>query len=217
MTYHNYIFFRIDKTIHTLSKQTVDTYKTEFIKKITTEKQVITYSYTTLGLKGHTVFALWLQANDPIHIQNFLNTLLHTSLGKYLIITQTLFGMTRPTQYSPGSVNHTDTVRKGGQYLIVYPFTKTQAWYMLDLQKRKELMKGHIAIGRKYPQITQILLYSYGVDDQEFIVSYETDSLPEFQQLVMELRSDEVRNYTLKDTPLFLCVFRSFTEAMDFL
>jgi chlorite dismutase len=79
------------------------------------------------------------------------------------------------------------------------------------------LMAGHISVGRKYPQITQLLLYSYGVDDQEFIVSYETDDLSDFQSLVIELRSDAVREYTLNDTPIFTCIYKPLEEMINFI
>lgn len=217
MTYHNYVLFTVDKTIHDLPKKTVNEYKKKFIDVIDAAKNVIVYSYTLLGLKGENVFMLWIQSDSVEQIQDVLNNLLHVSLGKYIHLNETLFGITRPTQYSPGSTTHEDTARKGGKYLIIYPFTKTKEWYMLDFQKRKELMKGHIAIGRKYPQITQLLVYSYGLDDNEFIVSYETDSLAEFQQLIIELRSDPVRAYTKNDTPIYTCVYRELKETLTFL
>jgi chlorite dismutase len=159
----------------------------------------------------------WLQAKSVEEIQDFFNKLLHTDLGRYLKISYTLFGTTRPTQYSRGSSGHLDTTRKGGAYLIIYPFTKKYEWHTFDFKKRKELMEGHIAIGRNFPQITQLLLYSYGIDDQEFIVSYETDDLTDFQSLVIELRSDKVRAYTQSDTPIFTCIYKSFEEVLNYI
>lgn len=217
MTFHSYIFFTIHPTFFKLSQTKQSKYKKDFLKKIKKEKKVIRYSYATLGLKVNTNILFWLQADAVEEIQNHLNKLMHTDLGKYLKITYTLFGMTRPTQYSHGSSGHLDTTRKGGAYLVIYPFTKTKEWYTFDFNKRKILMEGHIAIGRKFPQITQLLLYSYGVDDQEFIVSYETDDLSDFQNLVMELRSDKVREYTQSDTPIFTCIYKSFEEVLDFI
>ena len=217
MHYHNYIFLKTKNTFSEISQTKLNSFQHDFIQEIEKEKQVITYSYTTSGLKQNTTIMLWLQSDSILTNQDLLNKLMHTSLGKYLEITYTFFGMTRPTQYSPGSQKHEDTLRKGGQFLIIYPFTKTQAWYMLDFQKRKELMHGHISIGRKFPQIAQLLLYSYGIDDQEFIVSYEADNLSEFQQLIIELRSDPVRNYTQKDTPIFTCIYREIQETLAFL
>src|SRR5579863_5700418 len=209
MQYHDYIFFSIDASFYKLSRSKQNDLKKSFLLELEKEKSVIMSPYSTLGLKSETRFLLWLQANTLEEIQNALNDLLHTEFGSHLKITYTFFGMTRQTQYSSALSKHQDTTRKGGAYLIIYPFTKTAAWYMCTFAERKELMKGHIAIGRKYPQITQLLLYSYGVDDNEFIVSYETDDLLDFQNLVMELRSDEVRLYTQKDTPIFTCVYKS--------
>jgi chlorite dismutase len=215
MTYHTYIFFSVRSSFNKLSGSTKENYKKVFFKELQKEKKVITYTYSTLGLKANTTFLLWFQADSIEAIQEHLNALMHTDVGTYLKITNTLFGMIRRSQYS--SSGHTDTRRKGGAYLIIYPFTKTYEWYKLSFKQRKELMKGHIAIGRKYPQITQLLLYSYGVDDQEFIVSYETDALAEFQSLVMDLRSDKVRAYTLSDTPIFTCIYKTPDELMKFI
>lgn len=217
MTYHTYTFFTIDKAFYDILKSKQELYKTEFVKAIQKHPDIITYSFTTLGLKQQNVFMLWMQSDAIETIQEGLNKRLHTNLGKYLHISHTLFGMTRATQYSPGSTSHEDTLRKGGKYLIIYPFTKTKEWYMLNFQERRDLMKGHITIGRKYPQISQLLLYSYGIDDNEFIVSYETNSLSEFQELIIELRSDPVRMYTLKDTPIFTCIYREIEETLRFI
>jgi chlorite dismutase len=217
MVYHSYIFFTIQDEFKKLTDAQKDTFKKAFLKEIQKENKVITHTYSTLGLKTNTNIAFWFQSDMVEEIQNFLNKLLHTTLGNYLTISYTLFGVTRPTQYSSASSGHLDTTRKGGTYLIIYPFTKTKEWHMLDFEKRKELMKGHIEIGRKFPQITQLLLYSYGVDDQEFIVSYETDSLLDFQSLVMSLRADKVRAYTQSDTPIFTCIYKSPEEVLEYL
>lgn len=219
MQYHNYIFFQPKESFSSLSEEKIEKYKKEFIKTIKSEEDVFIDTYATLGLKTNTSVMFWFQADTLERIQNFLNTLLHTNLGKHLNITYILLGIVRSSHYS-GNLATTEQIftrSTGGQYLIIYPFTKTHAWYQLSFEERKKLMKGHIGIGRKYGQISQLLLYSFGVDDQEFIVSYETNSLPDFQKLVMELRSDAVRAYTLKDTPIFTCVHKSLDDVLSFL
>lgn len=217
MTFHSYIFFDLRPSYFDLETSQQKAFKKSFLAKLTKEKELIIYSYATLGLKKDTHFMLWMQANSAEKLQDFLNTLLHTTLGKYLHISYTLFGMPRPTQYSKTSTGHKYTERKGGKYLIIYPFNKTKEWYMLSYDERRELMGGHISVGKKYPQIEQLLLYSYGVDDNEFIVSYEADDLSAFQSLVMELRSDKVRMYTLSDTPIFTCIFKTLEEVLDYI
>ncbi len=217
MQYHNYIFLASNSGLRDLSQKNLLSYKKEFIKILKIKKDVIINTYATIGLKVNTNILLWFQSDSLEDLQDHLNTLMQTNLGKCLTITHTLFGLTRPTQYSPKSTGYLETDRKGGKYLIIYPFSKTKEWYQLDYDTRRNLMGGHVTFGKKHPKITQLLLYSYGVDDNEFIVSYETDGLSDFQTLVMELRSDKVRAYTLKDTPIFTCIYKSAGEILDYL
>ncbi len=217
MQYHSYIFFNSKPTLSTLSNLTVKKYNNAFLKVLTESKTVVSYTYTTLGLKANTNILIWFQAETIEAIQDLLNSLMHTELGKHLTISYTLFGMTRKTQYSSHATGHIDTSRKGGKYLVIYPFTKTKEWYELDFETRRKLMGSHVMVGKKYPQIEQVLLYSYGIDDNEFIVSYEVNQLSDFQSLVMELRSDKVRHYTQKDTPIFTCIYKTPEETLNYL
>jgi chlorite dismutase len=67
-------------------------------------------------------------------------------------------------------------------------------------------MGEHFRIGHKYPNVKIHTTYSYGLDDQEFILAFETDDPENFLNLVEELRFAESRKYTLRDTPTFTCV-----------
>ena len=68
------------------------------------------------------------------------------------------------------------------------------------------MMDEHIAVGRKYPSVKLNTTYSFGLDDQEFVVSFETDEPADFLDLVMELREAKTSLYTLRDTPIFTCI-----------
>ena len=116
-----------------------------------------------------------------------------------------LWGMTRPTEYSRASKSEQAIdpfARERAPYLVMYPFTKTADWYLLGRETRQGMMNEHIRIGKQYREISQLLLYSFGLQDQEFVVVYETHDLGLFSRLVHELRSTEARRYTKGDTPL---------------
>ena len=63
--------------------------------------------------------------------------------------------------------------------------------------------------------VRQVLLYTTGIDDQEFIVAYETENLPRFSALVVALRDTEARRYTLRDTPILTGIHRPLREALS--
>lgn len=119
--------------------------------------------------------------------------------------THALWGMTRPSEYSSRtrSVQEIDPFAHArSRYMVMYPFTKTAEWYLLGRETRQGMMNEHIRIGKQYREITQLLLYSFGLQDQEFVVVYETDDLSLFSRLVYDLRDTQARVYTKEDTPL---------------
>ena len=101
------------------------------------------------------------------------------------------------------------------KYFFVYPFVKTREWYQLPQEERQAMMNEHIAVGRKYPSVKLNTTYSFGLDDQEFVVSFETDEPADFLDLVMELREAKTSLYTLRDTPIFTCVAMGLRETLD--
>jgi chlorite dismutase len=76
-------------------------------------------------------------------------------------------------------------------------------------------MREHVAVGQKYPRIRINTSYSYGIDDQEFVVAFEGTDPAEFLDLVQDLRYTRASSYTLRDTPMFTCVLRTPAELVD--
>jgi chlorite dismutase len=134
----------------------------------------------------------------------------------YVQLGTALWGYTRPSQYTKTrSTQEIDPFAEERQpYLIVYPFAKTIEWYLMGREARQGMMNEHIRIGKQYEDITQLLLYSFGLQDQEFVVVYETDDLPRFSDLVNELRSTEARRYTLRDAPLHTAIYHPAEETL---
>jgi len=132
-------------------------------------------------------------------------------------ITQSLWGYTRLSQYTKSrSTQEIDPfagTRK--RYLVIYPFVKTVEWYLMSREARQGMMNEHIRIGKQYEEIKQLLLYSFGVQDQEFVVVYEMDDLQQFSDLVNELRASEARRYTLRDTPLHTAIYHPAQETLS--
>ncbi len=130
--------------------------------------------------------------------------------------TTMLWGFTKPSQYakgrSPQEIDPFAGERK--PYLVGYPFVKTKEWYLMSRDARQGMMNEHIRIGHQYPEIKQLLLYSFGLQDQEFVVVYETDDLMHFSDLVNALRGTEARRYTERDTPIFSAVYHPAEETL---
>jgi chlorite dismutase len=180
---------------------------------------IATEAYSGLALKTGVDLLLWWKSDRPEPVQETLAALLRTGLGQYLDVSLSLFGLTRPSQYTKRRTlqEHALDAETRLPYLIVYPFTKTIEWYLMSREARQGMMNEHIRVGHEYADVRQTLLYSTGLDDQEFVVAYETDDLARFQQLVIALRDTEARRYTLRDTPITTAIHRPLDEALALL
>src|SRR5204862_6549054 len=96
-----------------------------------------------------------------------------------------------------------------------YPFVMTRAWYTLPCAERQLMMNKHISTGHKYTSVKINTTYSFGLDDQEFVLAFETDEPADFLDLVQELRETEASSFTLRDTPIFTCRQRTLAECLD--
>ncbi len=135
----------------------------------------------------------------------------------FLAPTQSLWGFTRPSVYSRGkSEQDIDPVEgERAKFLIVYPFSKTKEWYLMSMDARQGMMNEHIKIGKQYFDVKQLLVYSFGLQDQEFVVSYEVEELQRFSELVNQLRNTEGRRHTLLDTPIITGLYRTPEEMIE--
>jgi len=182
-----------------------------------TAGEVHTLAYATAGLRADAHLVLIRFAGSLAALQESNSALLCTGVGRAMRVAHSFVGLLRSSRYvkRAGSQEQGLLAGERAAYLIVYPFTKTHDWYRLSGDARQGMMNEHIRIGHDFPQVRQLLAYSTGLDDQEFIVAYETDDLAAFQDLVTALRETEARRYTLRDQPILTAIYRPLDEALQ--
>lgn len=177
-------------------------------------------SFSLYGLRADCDFMLWQATYDLADLQALHSKMRRSPMGPYLRESYSFLAMTKRSVYVGKNARGAHDPRlviepDDKKYLFVYPFVKTRPWYMLPLAERKRMMDDHIRIGIKYREVSINTTYSFGLDDQEFVVAFETDNLGDFLDLVEELRGSEASQYTLRDTPMFTCVAQPFGDILD--
>jgi chlorite dismutase len=218
-----YSFYRLRATAHVLPTEDRRLLADQFENAVHDASQHlgILRSYSLVGLRPDADLLLWQAAETPEQLQSFAAALRQSELWPHLEISHQYLAMTRRSQYVETHVHEGQDGRRthvqpaGSPYLFVYPFVKTRAWYALPFDERQRIMSEHIKIGHKYPRVKINTTYSFGLDDQEFVVAFEGESPGEFLDLVMELRSSESSQYTLRDTPAFTAVAKPIGEALS--
>jgi len=215
-----YAFYKLDPAWRRLPPERQAAGKVEFAETIERfHGRLLLRPYGLVGIRGDCDVLLWQVAEDLDALVELQTALNRTDLGAYLSIPYSYLAMTRRSiyEFSQDPVRDQRLVIRpsAAKYLFVYPFIKTRSWYALPKTERQRMMDEHVRVGRKYPTIRLNTTYSYGLDDQEFVVAFEGDQPAEFLDLVMELRESEASAYTLRDTPTFTCVQMGLWELLD--
>ncbi|MDR7417992.1 MAG: chlorite dismutase family protein [Armatimonadota bacterium] len=182
-------------------------------------ERVRAFTYSMVGLRSEVDLLFWRLAPSADALEETAAAMLQAGLGRHLTVGHTMLGYVRPSQYVKKPTTQEQAMFLGTRnaYLIVYPFVKTAEWYLLDRETRQTMMNEHMKVGHQFPMVRQLLAYSFGLDDQEFIVAYETDDLPAFVDLVYALRMTEGRKYTLRDVPILVGIHRPLRQILTLL
>ena len=213
----------MDPAWRRLSKEEKEKGKEEFeaiVDKYVAEKTCQILSYTLMGTRPEVDLMLWVISYELEPIQQLATELAKTGLGSYMTRPYSFLAMTKRSMYldrfdPEHQEDRVHIIPGKHKYFFVYPFVKKRDWYVLSQSERQEMMDEHIKVGNKYPSVKLNTTYSFGLDDQEFVVAFETDSPSDFLDLVQELRESKASMYTLRDTPILTCIFRPIKEALD--
>ena len=209
-----YTFLKLDPAWRRLDDEERATHKREFLAACENfASDRLLRAFSTVGTRGDTDLMLLTQATNLERIHEFHVVLAQSGLMKWAQTPYSYLALTKPSEYSDES--RLEVRPAHSKYLFVYPFVKTREWYRLPPDERWRIMQEHIRIGREYPQIDLNTSYSFGLDDQEFVVAFETDEPAAFLDLVQRLRTTESSEYTKRDTPTFTCVATSVERALN--
>ena len=209
-----YTFLKVDPAWRRLDPDTRAAHKREVIaacEDFASER--LLRAFSLVGTRGDADLLLLTQATNLERIHEFHVVLAQSGLMAYAETPYSFLAMTKPSEYSDES--RLEVRPAHAKYLFVYPFVKTREWYAVDPKERWRIMQEHIRVGKEYPSVDLNTSYSFGLDDQEFVVAFEADEPAVFLDLVQRLRTTESSSYTKRDTPTFTCIAMSVERALN--
>ncbi|MDG6920086.1 MAG: chlorite dismutase family protein [Nitrososphaerota archaeon] len=207
--FYKYTFFKTAREWRSLEEGSKEAHRREFLR-VLADTGLNPSCFSLVGFRGDVDFMILMESPKLEAFQSALSSLLATGVGRYLDVPYSYLAMTRRSKYL-GSHTHPGQEGEGGsgwtnaKYIFVYPFIKKREWYRLPFVDRQRMMAEHFKVGHSYPDIKIHTGYSFGLDDQEFVLAFEGDDPARFLALVEELRGSEASMYTELETPIFTC------------
>jgi chlorite dismutase len=172
-------------------------------------------TYSATGLRPDTDLFFWWTSHSVDDVQELLVELRRTRLGRMLELTHTFLGVTRPAEFNP---DHLPAFLRGEppkRYLSVYPFVRTEDWYLMAAEQRAQLLREHGTMGREFPDVLPNTTSAFGLGDWEWILAFEADDLTRIVDCIRRLREAEARRYTKLDIPFVVGIRRELHEVVE--
>jgi chlorite dismutase len=182
---------------------------------------VSVHAYSLVGTRADADLLLWIIADELDAIRAWEARCAATRLWAESARPYAYLAARRPSPYLGGHRHAGGEDEKPAgpvgdlPYLVVYPMTKKRSWYALPREERTRIMAAHFATGHRYPDIRIHTGYSFGIDDQEFVVAFEVPDVRRFVALVSDLRDTESSSYTERETPIFVGAAMPLRDALD--
>jgi chlorite dismutase len=221
--YVNFLFYKIDASWRQKPEAEREADKQALLacyQRWVENDDIILRSYSNVGVRADCDLMLWRISYDLDSFQKMSAEINRAGLGRYLSPSYSYLSMTKRSQYDDKEhpahgAARLRIVPGRAKYIFVYPFVKTRQWYLKSAQERQQVMDEHIQVGNKYTRVKINTTYSFGLDDQDFVVAFESNYPQDFLDLVQELRETQSSIYTQRDTPIFTCVRTDFRDILD--
>lgn len=218
----SFAFYKLDPAFRRLPADQKQAAREEFATVVNQKRDgLICLTYSAVGLRPEVDFLLWRISLTPDDFQQQTAAINKTVLAGYLTQPYSFLSMTKRSMYIDKvdpfhtAESRTHIIPGKRKFLFVYPFVKSRDWYLLPLEERQKVMDVHIRVGNKYPSVKLNTTYSFGLDDQDFVVAFESDEPKDFLDLVMELRETQSSKYTVRDTPIITAVQTPMGQILD--
>ncbi len=217
----SFSFYKLDPAWRFLPEAEKQSAREEFTAVVREfqEGGTVVVPYSCVGTRADTDLLLWRIDYKLERLQQMSTRMAQSGIGKYLNPSHAFLSMSKRSTYvdklNPEHDESRTTIAPGrGKYIFVYPFVKSREWYLLHPSTRQGIMDEHIQVGVKYPTVKLNTTYSFGLDDQDFVVAFEGDFPEDFLDLVMELRGTESSKYTVRDTPILTGIKGTLEEVV---
>lgn len=167
-------------------------------------KGVITRgAYSITGFRHDADYLFWWIAPTSDDLQEVYGGLRRTALGAASEPVWSAIAVQRPAEFNKAHLPAFIEGKDPRGYVAVYPYNRTNEWYLLPPAERGAQLAEHGVMGREYPDVQANTVPAFALGDYEFVLALEADELHRIVDLMRYLRGARARAHTRLETPFF--------------
>jgi hydrogen peroxide-dependent heme synthase len=178
-------------------------------------KDIVTRGvYSVSGFRHDADYLIWWVAPNSEDLQEAYLRFLRTRLGRASEPVWSVIGVHRDAEFNKAHIPAFLAGLAPKGYVCVYPYNRTNEWYLLDPAERGGMLREHGLMGREYPDVLANTVAAFALGDYEFLLAFEADELHRIVDLMRYLRGAQARAHTRLETPFFTGPRRAVTELV---
>jgi len=213
----NFLFLRVNPEWRKLNNDTKRVFRSEFEDVFERfRSDFLLFSYSLVGFDSKADLMFWRVGTSLDRVQEMTAALFKTNLGSYLETADSYMSVTKKMMFVDSSGEDRRRVHAGStKYLFFYPCSKHSDWYDIPAEERDALVEENFMVGKRFPNIKIHLTHAFGFNENEYLISFETDEPRDFLALAEELRQTPASKLTLRGMPIYTCRQRDLMECLD--
>jgi len=170
--------------------------------------------YSVSGFRHDADYLIWWIAPNSEDLQDAYLRFLRTRLGRSSDPVWSVIGVHRDAEFNKAHIPAFLAGMEAKAYVCVYPYNRTNEWYLLDPAERGAMLREHGVMGREYPDVLANTVAAFALGDYEFLLAFEADELHRIVDLMRYLRGARGRAHTRLETPFFTGPRRAVAELV---
>lgn len=168
------------------------------------DKGVVTRgTYSVSGFRAGADLMFWWLAPSSDDLQEAYLRFRRTRLGQVCDPVWSVIAVHREAEFNKAHVPAFLEGKPAQAYAAVYPYNRTNEWYLLDPADRGGMLAEHGLMGREYPDVQANTVSAFALGDYEFVIALEAAQLHRIVDLMRYLRGARAREHTRLETPFF--------------
>lgn len=167
-------------------------------------KVVVRGIYDISGIRAEADVMIWWHAEEFSDIQKAYNDFRRTTvLGQALEVFWIGVGLHRPAEFNRGHLPSFIMGEEPQDWITVYPFTRSYDWYIMDADKRRQLLIEHGQAAAEYKDVRANTMSAFSLGDYEWMLAFEAPTLERISDLMHKMRYTEARLHVREELPFF--------------
>ena len=127
--------------------------------------------YSVSGFRHDADYLIWWIAPNPEDLQDAYLRFLRTRLGRASDPVWSVIGVHRDAEFNKAHIPAFLAGMEPKAYVCVYPYNRTNEWYLLDPAERGAMLREHGVMGREYPDVLANTVAAFALGDYEFLLA----------------------------------------------